>query len=141
MPYQLSDAHTSGDAGMIATGENLEVLFADSAYGLTDIMADPEKLREEVAYNIELEEENLEDLYFSWLSELVYYKDAEMFLVKRCMIEIQQNENYKLRAVIHGDKIDAARHQLRVDVKAVTYYRFKIEKVENFWLGEVIFDI
>jgi SHS2 domain-containing protein len=141
MPYKISDAYTSADVGLIASGETLEQLFADSAAGLMEIMVEPEGLRESRNLALEIEGNSLDELYYSWLSELIYIKDANDFLMKNCRLEIRKNAKYRLTAKLAGDSIDPKRQVLKVDVKGVTYYHFRIEEKENIWQGEVVFDL
>jgi SHS2 domain-containing protein len=141
MPYELSDFHTSADVGMVVSGGSLQEIFCDAAIGLTEIMVDLDGLESRKQLVIELENENLEDLFYQWLSDIIYFKDVESFLVKRCDIDITADPVYKLKAVLYGDEIDYSRQTLKVDVKAVTYYKFRIEKVGDHWQGEVVFDL
>lgn len=141
MPYELSDKHTTGDAGISASGTTLDELFEHSAYGLMEIMVDPAGLSNEHEMRISLEDDDIEQLYFNWLSDLIYYKDANDFLIKKCDVKITLNKKYKLEAILYGDKIDPARHVLKIDVKGVTFYRFKVEKIGNLWKSEVVFDL
>jgi SHS2 domain-containing protein len=141
MPYELSDKHTTGDAGITASGKTLGELFEHSAYGLMEIMVDPAGLNDSNELRISLEDDDIEQLYYSWLSDLIYYKDTDGFLAKKCDVKIFQNNKYKLEAVLYGDKINPARHLLKIDVKGVTLYRFKIEKTGNLWKSEVVFDL
>jgi SHS2 domain-containing protein len=60
MPYKISDAYTSADVGLIASGETLEQLFADSAAGLMEIMVEPEGLRESRNLALEIEGNSLD---------------------------------------------------------------------------------
>jgi len=115
--------------------------FSDAAAGLMKIMVEPDGLEENQGLSFEIEEDSLEDLFYSWLSELIYYKDAKNFLLKRCKLEITDNEKFRLKAVLFGDNIDSKRQILKIDVKAVTYYRFRIEKIDDIWHGEVVFDL
>jgi len=140
MPYKHSDRNTTGDIGMTTTGKNLKELFSDSARGLIEIMADSYKLLENSRLEVELRSDSLSELYYDWLSEIIYLKDAKQFLVKRIEF-IQLDKSGTLKATLCGDTIDPGRHTLKIDVKAVTYYRFNIEKRDNDWFGEVVFDL
>ncbi|HHI02367.1 MAG TPA: archease [candidate division Zixibacteria bacterium] len=141
MPYKHSDEFTGSDIGMAATGRDLKELFADSGYGLTEIMTDPKKLREDRQIKVEFKSDNLSELYYDWLSEIIYLKDAELFLLKRSEFSRLDEKKGILGAQLFGDTIDPKRHILKVDVKAVTYYKFKIEKTEEGWQSEVVFDL
>jgi SHS2 domain-containing protein len=37
--------------------------------------------------------------------------------------------------------MDRTRHKLKLDIKGVTFYNFKIEKIDGRWYGEVVFDL
>lgn len=141
MPYELTDRSTTADAGLTATGSSLEELFADSAIGLMQIMTEVNELEEKDSLSFEIEEDTTEELYYRWLSDIIYYKDAEDLLVKKCRIELVENDRLKLKATIIGEKINPEKHTLKVDVKAVTYYRFKVEKENDNWHSEVVFDL
>ncbi len=141
MPYELTDRSTTADAGLTATGSSLEELFADSAIGLMQIMTEVNELEEKDSLSFEIEEDTTEELYYRWLSDIIYYKDAEDLLVKKCRIEIIENDKLRLKATISGEKINPEKHTLKVDVKAVTYYRFNIEKENDNWHSEVVFDL
>ncbi len=126
---------------MTATGQDLIELFADSGRGLTEIMTDSEKLRENRQLDIELNSDSLTELYYDWLSEIIYLKDAELFFMKGAEFNLLDKKRGTLKAKLFGDTIDPKRHVLKVDVKAVTYYKFKIEKIKDGWQSEVVFDL
>ena len=46
-----------------------------------------------------------------------------------------------LHATAIGEQLDPQRHQMRVDVKAVTLHRFRVEQTEQGWEAFVILDI
>jgi len=140
MPYELTDKDTSADVGLIVTGQNLIELFTDAALGMTSIMVDIDGLKGERERPIDMTGETLEDLLYRWLSEIIYIKDAERFLLRSCRIELDEGKSV-LKGKLFGDTIDPARQVLKIDVKAVTFYKFKIEKVGDLWRGEVVFDL
>lgn len=141
MPYKLTDTHTSADIGLVASGRSAAELFIDSALGMIEIMADRKSLEENRTVTINLNSGSLDELYFDWFSEIIYIKDAEYFMPKRIDIERLDTTAYILKAHLYGDTIDASRQVLKVDVKAATRYKFKVEFDGNNWLGEVVFDL
>ncbi|PKK82205.1 MAG: hypothetical protein CVT49_14850 [candidate division Zixibacteria bacterium HGW-Zixibacteria-1] len=141
MPYKYTDIYSTADVGMIVTGRSLNELFADAALGLTEVVVDLEGLDDGRQIDIELEADSLDDLFFIWLSEVVYHKDADSFLVKKVNVNIETVGRIKLKAELYGDTIDPLRHTLKVDVKAVTLYRLKVEQINDHWRGEAVFDL
>ncbi len=91
---------------------------------------------------IELEAEALDLLLFQFLQELIFYKDAEQLLLRVPQVLIEERAGgYKLRAEAKGERLDPTKHQLRVDVKAVTLHRFSLERTTEGWQAFVILDI
>ncbi|MFB3925099.1 MAG: archease [Syntrophales bacterium] len=46
-----------------------------------------------------------------------------------------------LKAIAEGEVLDPERHSQRVDVKAVTLHRFRLDRTEHGWEATVILDI
>jgi len=141
MPYEFTDANSCADIGLIVTGCDNETLFRDAAEGLVSIMVEPESLGASAKISIKLTAANPEELFYKWLSEIIYYKDAEMFFPKRYVFNRLDESGRELDVVLHGDKADREKHLFKTDVKAVTYYRFRVEKSGNLWKAEVVLDI
>jgi len=141
MTYKISDEYTSADIGLIVTAPTLEELFSDSLLGLIEIMVRPDDLQESRQIEINLKADNIEDLYYKWLAEILYIKDAHNFLPKKCSLKIRRGRECRLDGLLSGDSIDYDRQTIKIDVKAVTYYKFKIEKSDDIWHGEVVFDL
>ena len=86
--------------------------------------------------------EELDMLLFKLLQELIFYKDAERLLLRVRMVHIEaQPGQFSLRAEAYGEEIDPEKHDLIVDIKAVTLHRFKVEQTPRGWEAIVILDI
>ena len=141
MPYRLTDINATADVGLIVESDTVPQLFAEAATGLMEIMVDLDGIRSDRRLSIDIKADSLEDLLYSWLSDLIYHKDTDNFLVNKCNITITEKSEYILAAELTGDSIDPGRHILKVDVKAVTYYKFKIGRKNNLWFAEMVFDL
>lgn len=86
---------------------------------------------------------------FEFLQQLVFYKDAELLLFSKYKTKIfanEKNDFLKLDAELRGERIDASKHELLVDVKAVTWHKFSVEKISGAggkagWKAQVILDV
>jgi SHS2 domain-containing protein len=47
----------------------------------------------------------------------------------------------ELKATVRGERYQSTKHDLQVDVKAITYHKLIIEKHDDFWLARVFVDI
>ena len=46
-----------------------------------------------------------------------------------------------MNAVLSGEEFDPERHESRLLIKAATYHRLKVEKSNDTWQIDVVFDI
>jgi SHS2 domain-containing protein len=46
-----------------------------------------------------------------------------------------------LQATLQGEEIDASRHRLDTDVKAVTMLRFSLAQIPEGWRATVVLDV
>ncbi len=74
-----------------------------------------------------------------WLTELLYYLDAEELLFSRFVVE--EVSETRLRARAFGERIDAKRHRLHFGVKAVTRHMLEVAQEEDDYRAQVLFDI
>ncbi|MCI0532391.1 MAG: archease [candidate division Zixibacteria bacterium] len=129
------------DVAFEAFGRSLEELFESSALALFSAMVELESVEAKASEKVELESETAPDLLFDWLSELVYLKDLKAAVYKDFSVSIDQGERFKLVGIAKGEPIDAQRHKLKVDVKAVTYHLLEVRKKNGLWRAQVILDI
>jgi SHS2 domain-containing protein len=134
--FEIVD-HTA-DVGIISYGSTLKEAFANMAYGMFSLIADLEKVAEELCYEVEVNTSDQEALLVCWLNELLYLYGVENVIFKR--FEIESLEERSLQAKVYGEKVDFSKYEILTEVKAATYHELKIEK-ENGFKAQVIFDI
>ncbi len=132
--YEIID-HTA-DVAIKTHGKNLEEAFENAAYAMFDIMADASSVKAVGEMKVEVEAGDLGQLLVDWLSELLYICDVEDILFSEFEVNISE---YKLVGIVRGEKMDATRHGLKTDIKAVTYHMLEINVDENY--VQVLFDI
>ncbi|HXC93358.1 MAG TPA: archease [Geobacteraceae bacterium] len=143
MPYRFHDELSTADVAFEAWGETLEELFISGAAALLGTMAaSPEQVERQQELNIRLEQTELDLLFFSFLQELIFYKDACRLLLHADRVQIAEREKvFTLEAAVSGEQIDVGRHRLLVDVKAVTLHRFKLQFEDDLWKAVVVLDV
>jgi SHS2 domain-containing protein len=143
MPYRYLDDIATADVAFEASGETLEEMFAAAAAATMNVMvSDLDTIADVVHRPLRVTAEELDMLLFELLQELIFYKDAERLLLRVSSVNIQaQHGHFMLSANACGEEIDPAKHDLIVDVKAVTLHRFKVEQTSRGWEAFVILDI
>lgn len=130
--------HTA-DIGIKVYGKDLKELFANAAFGMFEIIARLENVKTKKLVKLNLKAPNIEELLVSWLRELLYQYNAKEILFKEFTIE-QLSEN-QIEAKAQGERFDPQKHELKTEVKAVTYHELKVEQAKDGWQAEVIFDV
>ena len=138
--YEFIPGVAIADLAFEVYADTLNELFSLSAQALFDAMVELRDVRPQHEVRISLTTEKLDNLLFDWLAELVYQKDLDAQLFSQFEVSINENGNCKLDATVRGEPIDPARHQLKTDVKAITYHMFKLEKKENGYYARVVLD-
>ena len=143
MPYKYLEDVAIADVAFEAWGATLEELFKAAADATVNLMvADLSTITSHEQRTIELEDESLDLLLFNFLQELIFYKDAQKLLLRVREIRIERsNGSFKLRAEAHGEELNPAKHELGVDVKAVTLHRFQVQETPEGWQANVILDV
>lgn len=139
--YIFLDDIATADVAIESRGDTLEELFTASAMATFEVMADISGIRPEIKKALHLENSEIDGLLFDWLAELIYLKDSEFMLFGKYDIKITKNTNYQLDAEILGEEINQSKHDLRCDVKAITFHLFKVYENDGKWIARFILDI
>lgn len=143
MPYEYLEDLATADIAFRAWDDELEGVFRAAAEATMNVMVeDLATLRRSERRKIELQNDQLDMLLFDFLQEIIYFKDTDQLLLLVDEVDVQESHgSYRLRGEASGERLDPERHDTRVDVKAVTFHRFALEKTETGWEATVILDI
>ncbi len=140
MSYKFID-HTA-DILFQAKGKTLEELFEQCALATEETQVDINSIEHKETITIKGENKDPERLLFDFLDDLVYHKDADLLIFNKFEIKITQTHGlYQLTCEATGEKLDHAKHDPRVDVKAVTMHMFEVKETDDGWSAQVILDI
>jgi SHS2 domain-containing protein len=143
MPYRYLPDIAIADVAFEAWADTLEGLFAAAADATMNVMVgDLATIAEHESRAVQAEDTEVDMLLFQLLQELIFFKDAEKLLLRVKHIEIRQIDGrFRLTAEARGEPLDPTRHDLVVDVKAVTLHRFNVKQTASGWEATVILDI
>jgi SHS2 domain-containing protein len=131
-------AHTA-DAKFRAFGLTLEEAFSNAALATASLMWDWEKVEKRTKREVRVEGRDLKQLLYSFLEEIIYLVDSEMFLLSSVdEVKIKKKGNqYNLEALFKGDKY-ADKYTIFGDVKAITYNEMDIREGRPVTLQVVV---
>lgn len=140
MGFKILEDIVSGDFVFQAFGNTLEELFVCCAEACFSAMTELAGVEPQDEFTIDLEADNIDDLLFDFLAELIYLKDAEKIFLSEFDIDIDA-DNVSIKSVARGEKIDYNKHEIKTDVKAVTYHNLRIAKTAEGYEVKVILDL
>jgi SHS2 domain-containing protein len=143
MPYRYREDIATADAAFEAWGPTLEAMFVAAADATMNVMvSDLRTIARVDRRTLRAAAEEVDMLLFELLQELIFYKDAERLLLRVPDVNIEeQSGQFMLHAEAYGEEINPAKHDLIVDVKAVTLHRFKVGPISGGWEAFVILDL
>ena len=135
--------HTA-DVQVRSWGSSLEEAFAQTAYSLmATITPNLNKITPKVERIITIEAEDKEALLFDFLSEFLYIFDVDELVFNQIYVRSIKKfkDNYKLLATLKGEKFDLDKHEIGIEVKAITYSFLNIEEKHESIVIDIVFDI
>lgn len=136
MGYEILE-HTA-DEKFRATGETIEEAFAEAVKALSDIVGGGNG---EAVYDIEVESENREALFFDFLDQLIQLQDTEGVMVSHAEeVKVEEaGDSYRLEASILVDPIDPSNRGL--DIKGPTYSEMVVDYGDGEWVLQAVLDV
>ncbi|UCC91522.1 MAG: archease [Candidatus Aenigmatarchaeota archaeon] len=136
MKYKFIDDLTS-DVVFEAYGKGLNELFENAAFALFSVICQVGKIKPEFEKEIEVEGKDVKDLMFNWLQKLIEVVDIDnLFLSK---FKVKEIGDTQMKAACYGERADPKKGGTLV--KAVTYYKFDLEKTKKGYKVTVSLDI
>lgn len=135
--YETFD-HTA-DLGLRALAAKQDELFVEMAKCLfSTVVEDFFKVEPAMEFDLEIEGADKEYLLFDWLRELLYRCESDGLVFSEFQVRLNDNG---LSAKVRGEPLNADKHGLGHEVKAITYHELKVEQTPAGWVAEVIVDI
>jgi SHS2 domain-containing protein len=143
MPYRYLEEVAIADAAFEAWGETLEEMLTSASDATVNIMiGDLDSIRCQHLKHLRIADDQVDMLLFQLLQELIYYKDAERLLLRVRTVRLEHTaDEWIAWAELAGETIDPKRHDLAVDIKAVTLHQFSVQQNSNGWTASVIIDV
>lgn len=135
--YEIVE-HTA-DIGIKAYGKDMKELFSNAAYGMFNIIADLEGLKTTTSVTIKKEAPNYEELLINWLDDLIYNFYTKGIIFSE--FNIKELDPKHIEAETRGKHVGDNRSRLKSEVKAATFHDLKIEKSQDGYSVQIIFDV
>jgi SHS2 domain-containing protein len=135
--------HTA-DIKVRSWGNTLEEAFSQTAYSLmTTLSPDLTKIQPLYKKEISIRAEDIGALLFDFLSEFLYIFDVEGLIFNQIeVVSIKKvKKGFELIAQVQGEKFNSQKHEIGIEVKAITYSFMNIEQSDQGVIIDIVFDI
>ncbi len=122
-----------------AYGKSLEELFANAAFGLFSVICQIDRVKPKKVKLVKVRGENMEDLMFNWLQELIGIVETDNLFLSRFEILKIGEDGTHLEARCYGEA--ATPEKGGTVVKGVTYYKYELRKTKDGYNVRVSLDI
>ncbi len=131
------------DLGFKAWAPNLPDLFAECARALTSVVVDLDAVEPLEISAVEVLGDDIENLLYNWLSEILYMFDGEKKLFHDFAIlrHTSGDGSEFLQAELKGEPYQREKHAIKTYVKAVTYHQLQIRHGADGYTAQVYLDI
>lgn len=137
MSWVLVEDKNIADLYIKVFGKDKINLLQNIIKAFSDQITNLDKLKPITKEKITIKENNLEKVIEALINKLIYFKDVkgELFCGGKFSFK-----NKTLQVTLFGQNIKK-NLPLKVDIKALTYHRFKVEKNNQGYQVDLVFDI
>lgn len=139
MAKECQTINHTADIGLAASADSLGELFEALAEGLADVICDRSQVTPKLTQAVEVRSEDVEALAIDFLSRVLGVIQADHFLP--AAVQVTEIDEHAVRGELRGEPYAPGRHELKTEVKAVTYHQLRVAREGDKWVGRVILDL
>lgn len=127
------------DIGIRGFGPTKEEAFAQAAAAMTAVITDLEDVSPKEMIEVACEASDEQLLFVDWLNALLYEMSIRRMLFSKFEVNIEEN---RLFGRAWGEKLQRAKHNPVVEVKAATYTVLDVGcNEEGIWTAQCVVDV
>jgi SHS2 domain-containing protein len=127
------------DIGIRGFGPTKEEAFAQAAAAMTAVITDLQDVSPKEMIEVACEASDEELLFVDWLNALLYEMSTRRMLFSKFEVHIEEN---RLAGRAWGEKLQQAKHNPVVEVKAATYTALDVGRdEEGSWTAQCVVDV
>lgn len=132
----------TADVGFIAYGKTLEESFENSALAMFNVISNTDTIGQTKSFEFSIESEDEISLLYDFLEELLFLHEVEFMLFSEFKVKItNEDQQYKLKAKIKGEKINWDVHERGCEVKAITFHQMNVSSEDGIYKTRAILDL
>jgi SHS2 domain-containing protein len=119
---------------------SVKEVFIDAALALFELMTDLEKIEIQQSFQVQLSSPERHLLLVDWLNQLILLHEVQNVFLVQFKLEIVQNAELHLSAVVAGEKI-RENHERRLHAKSATYGQLEWTEEQGNHIVRFVIDI
>jgi SHS2 domain-containing protein len=128
----------TADIGVRVWGKDTNEIFENSAVAITRLMINPNSIEKKIEKELVVRGNDLPSLLINWLTELLVIRDSEGILFSSFEVKVSNDEKSLIARVVGNHFIG---DNLEMDIKAITYSLFKLEKNKEHYFLQFVLDV
>lgn len=130
------------DIAVEVNAESIEALFEISAEAWKATALENSSSESPFEFKIELESLSLEELLVEFLSELNFKLFGEKLVYSKTKaFTIEEDSIFRVKAELYFEDFNPLLHQVKNEIKAITFHQMNIQKKNNTYSTKIVFDI
>ena len=126
MSYKYLEHST--DAFIEVKAKTLEEAFSVAGKSVVETIIDSKNIQEIEEKYIKVVGENIHNLLYNWLEEIVTITITDGFAIKNFSVNIKKNKEYQIVSKISGEKLNLKKHNYKVEIKSPTFHLMEIKE-------------
>jgi len=135
MSKRFEEIEHTADLAIRAYGRDMREIFANAAYGMFALMAEPSAEEPAREREVSLEATDYEGLLVDWLNELIYLHEVEGETYSQFAIETLSPTELKAQVTGGPTKIKTRA------IKAATFHELEVVKTDKGYQATIVFDV
>lgn len=130
------------DIAVEIKAESIEKLFEIAAEAWKSSALESVSTESPFELHINIESLTMEELLVEFLSELNFILFSRRLVFSKIKnLSIIQDSTLRLQSVIYFEDFNPLKHQIKAEIKAITFHQMSIEKTDSGFFTRMIFDI
>jgi len=141
LPFYKPVYNITADAGVKVWGKDEKELICNLLFATVNEMVDLQKVEPKGEITLEVESLGFPYLLADVVNKLLFLFDVKKFVPAECRVLELSPNGERVKLLLKGEKYSPKKHGRKLLIKAATYHRLRMEKRDNGYEAEVIFDI
>ena len=137
--------HTA-DVGLEMWGGTPVAVLEEAALAMLSLIVNLKSVAYHLEKTVVIKADTLEDLLLKWLREILFIQEKERIVFSEVSIPKEnysrsKEGEYSITGLLRGERLNLERHDICMEIKAVTRHQMFFRRKNQLWRAGILFDI